>query len=233
MTRSENIERQVAALLRDLSLTDPSYGTRSTEGVSDEGIGTLVGRALADEALSTEAVSRALWLLPKFPSARGVELAMSLLKTRPDVALGTGSVLGEVGDRSIIPSMEAALLDKSLSAASRAGAARALGELGELSSKPVLRRALRVQEQDDVVLDNVAEALGRMHEQGADAADDLAALLTSRSADVRFSVICALGNIEARQAVEKIEPLINDNELSSYGPVGAEALRVCQWLRRP
>jgi len=200
--------------------------------MTGEAVGQFVETLLRDRSLGEVVGGRALWLVPLIRSPGLVNDVIAILRHRPDLAIAAGNTLGRLAEPSTIIELEQILLDPGLPPEAKAGAAYALGAIGDPRVKGSLVSALRSPGQHPLVLDHVAEALGYLHEQAKDTVDDLCVLLNSESADVRFSALCALGNIDAIEALERAEELIDDNAIGKYGPVGEEAIRVCQGLRR-
>ncbi len=201
--------------------------------MTDGAVGGFLEAILRDGSLSEEVVGRALWLVPFVRTVSVVNEVKVLLRSRPELALAAGNTLGQLADRALAPSLAETLLDPTVSAESRAGAAYALGAIGDVSTKSALVKALRTAGQQPIVLDRVAEALGYLHEEARDAVDDLCALLTADSPEVRYAALCALGNINATEALERVEHLIDDNSVSKYGHVGETAIRVAEAFRAP
>jgi HEAT repeat protein len=125
-------------------------------------------------------------------------------------------ILGELGDRSIVPQLLTLLLNTSSTTFVQEGIATALGKLGDHSIVPQLLTLLLDNSTDTHVRSNIAFTLGKLGERTI--VPQLLALLPDNSihSDVRSNIATALGELGDRSIVPQLLALLPDNSINIH-----------------
>lgn len=233
MERWQIIHASTEAIAGLLGENDPRV-SRFRRDVEGDALSRLLEDVLADQSLSVDISSRALWLAPLVPTLSLVEQIVTTLRLRPELAGLAADALHRVRELSTLPELQAILLDRSLSSECRASSARAMAWLFDPNVKASLLQVLNSPNEDTSVLLEVLDALGmsQLYQRATDATEDICRLLLSEVPDIRDAVLTTLGNIGATDAISRIEALVGDAAKTSSGrSVGENAARVLRLLR--
>jgi len=161
------------------------------------------------------------------PEAGAVMLRELMADRNWSVRTHTLGAIGDVGDRSLLPEVHAALEDENLEV--REAASRLLQQVGNASSRRPLRLALK--DKEPIVRSNAAEALVLLAEDG-DFAVLEAVLESDPDAGVRARTAAALGQVSgsaARRlllmAVRDPSPTVRIEAVESLGGIGGDEIR--------
>lgn len=228
----QRIRKYIDALGKEIGEADERVMTVLRED-TDQAVAQFATTMLADETIDTRVATKVLWLLPLFPSDEFVAVTIETLRTRPALARASAAALSEVKDLSCVPEVTRVLEDTGLASESRAAAVSVLAQLDESKCQQICERLIQNGSEGSLVLSTAARALGHMptSRHSEVVMGNLAKLLTSRSPDVRYSVLVALGNLTAERSLPAIAPLLDDKAVTADGlRVDEEAARVIRRL---
>jgi HEAT repeat protein len=155
-------------------------------------------------------------LLKKTKEPGAAAQVATLLKDQPgDVVAGAANILGDLGDKSVVPQLSDAVdlshgagADKATEEANHANKAiaDALGRLGDKSAGPALVKLLR--SKDNYTLISTIEALGEV--RANEGVDSLVALTTDQTVEpfITKKAIMALGEIGDPKAIPAVHKML-------------------------
>jgi hypothetical protein len=232
MRNEQKLSEAVDGLLQSLGERDPRVlvlrGSRDPSAVA-----RLVHTVLVDRHCDVVTIRRALWLSGSYNNTDVIEAIMAMLRERPELALNAGMALERIGDRRMLEELGAIALDGHRSVECRHGAVRAIGGIATAEAAKILSSVLLAPDENVAVLEAAINSLVYVQLKSgvSRSTSGLVRLIVSESADVRYSVLVALGNLGARDQLEQIARLRNDHSLTSHGKeVGSEAERVIRLL---